>query len=537
MDNNNIQSDNAATGNALPEALYIQTPELDKSLNQILQLSQAGISNIMTSGPKGSGKSRLLQRYLQHADPTWHIVVLQGESRLTPKQCLQLIAESANLPTDCGEVALIHLIADFTANLVNTGKTPIICIDDMDLLPANTVQLLVQLASESGNNTSPWRLVIFSDSDSQHNAELIPSHSPSGFLLVSQRMPALNHDQATAFIGQLDQHTSGQRDMKNLPSLLGEENTPDDCIRLFMQLPLLEAVPETRPREADLPPVVTEPARRRTGRRGYIIGFAGACIVATVLLFQDNINQLFNPVSTGPDYIPTDPSAIRKQRALLEKQKTEKHAAARRPEPQAAAKPAPTAEKPANPVKSATTKPPEPAPMPAKPAVTQPVITTRPAPPLKPAPAPATAVKPASKPIASKPPATPQAAPAKPAPAAQKKPVRTAARKPTATPAAGSGTRHWLLKQPASNFTLQLMGSYNPQTIDKFMRRHKAVSGLRSYHYTRNNRSWHVVILGSYPSRTKARQAITRLPATLRKQKPWLKKIASIQQELRRNRR
>ncbi|RME32948.1 MAG: sporulation protein, partial [Gammaproteobacteria bacterium] len=46
-------------------------------------------------------------------------------------------------------------------------------------------------------------------------------------------------------------------------------------------------------------------------------------------------------------------------------------------------------------------------------------------------------------------------------------------------------------------------------------------------------RPWYVVVYGYYPDRERARAALARLPASLKKGRPWLRRVGEIQQILR----
>ncbi|MDY7218592.1 AAA family ATPase [Denitrificimonas sp. JX-1] len=93
------------------------------------------------------------------------------------------------------------------------------------------------------------------------------------------------------------------------------------------------------------------------------------------------------------------------------------------------------------------------------------------------------------------------------------------------------GHAQWYKQQGASRYTLQVLGTRAEATARDFVQKNKA-----QYHYFKKQhqgQALYVVTYGSFVNRDAALQAVVKLPAHIRKDKPWPRTMLSIQQELR----
>lgn len=115
--------------------------------------------------------------------------------------------------------------------------------------------------------------------------------------------------------------------------------------------------------------------------------------------------------------------------------------------------------------------------------------------------------------------------------------VKSAPKFATALPRHGDEKQNesWIWSQDPSNFTLQLLGVRDTDSVKKFLREHRYLDGHAIYFHTRHDgRDWYAVVFGVYPDKQKAHEAIRRLPAALQKTSPWIRSFASIHAELAR---
>lgn len=90
----------------------------------------------------------------------------------------------------------------------------------------------------------------------------------------------------------------------------------------------------------------------------------------------------------------------------------------------------------------------------------------------------------------------------------------------------------WLWSQDPSHFTLQLFGTYQRDSVPHFIRQHRLSGKVAAFKSQRNGRDWYVLVYGSYSDRSKAKRAMSGLPASLNRSVPWVRSFASIHEVL-----
>jgi DamX protein len=116
---------------------------------------------------------------------------------------------------------------------------------------------------------------------------------------------------------------------------------------------------------------------------------------------------------------------------------------------------------------------------------------------------------------------------------AAKKQTAIAAAKASPIPADLPGFREeWIRSQNPEHYTLQLVAGNNLKTVRSFISQHTLDGPLAIYHTTRKGKPWFGLVQQSYSSKQAAIDARQQLPAALRKQKPWVRKFASLQKDL-----
>jgi len=97
----------------------------------------------------------------------------------------------------------------------------------------------------------------------------------------------------------------------------------------------------------------------------------------------------------------------------------------------------------------------------------------------------------------------------------------------------GLQNAEWLKTQNSQNWTLQLLGARDPETLLKFAQRNQLSANAAWYKTWLTSKPYYVLVYGSYSSRETARNAINGLPQQLRSLKPWAKSFNSVQQALK----
>lgn len=91
----------------------------------------------------------------------------------------------------------------------------------------------------------------------------------------------------------------------------------------------------------------------------------------------------------------------------------------------------------------------------------------------------------------------------------------------------------WLLKQKNTEWTLQLLGAREPETLLTFSRQHGLSHKAAWYKTWLKGKPYYVLVYGNYSSRDQARESIAELPEKLQSIKPWAKSIQSVQQAIK----
>jgi len=89
--------------------------------------------------------------------------------------------------------------------------------------------------------------------------------------------------------------------------------------------------------------------------------------------------------------------------------------------------------------------------------------------------------------------------------------------------------RKWAESQVSTNYTGQVLGSYNEQTALQFIGRVDREKNKLFYLKTRHkNKDWYVVFYGQYTTKKAAKSAIKKAPKLILMQKPWLRNFRGI---------
>ena len=94
-------------------------------------------------------------------------------------------------------------------------------------------------------------------------------------------------------------------------------------------------------------------------------------------------------------------------------------------------------------------------------------------------------------------------------------------------------TQQQLLKEPASNYTVQLMGSRDRQDLVSFVQRNKLENKTNIFPTYYLGKEWFVLVYGNYKTSKEAQAALGGIPVNVKGQKPWVRPMASVQQAIK----
>ena len=93
---------------------------------------------------------------------------------------------------------------------------------------------------------------------------------------------------------------------------------------------------------------------------------------------------------------------------------------------------------------------------------------------------------------------------------------------------AGLLSAGWVLAQHPDAYTIQILGTYKKDRLERFAAGQDPDLTLAHFTASRNDRDWHVLLAGSYPSLAAARRARSLLPESMRKSEPWIRRFSAI---------
>ena len=90
----------------------------------------------------------------------------------------------------------------------------------------------------------------------------------------------------------------------------------------------------------------------------------------------------------------------------------------------------------------------------------------------------------------------------------------------------------WIMQQQGTDYTFQLMGSWEHQDVSKFIEKYALTGDVAEFESLRNGRVWYALIYGVYDSKQAALEASNVWPAPLNTLPSWLRRFDSIQKQL-----
>jgi len=91
----------------------------------------------------------------------------------------------------------------------------------------------------------------------------------------------------------------------------------------------------------------------------------------------------------------------------------------------------------------------------------------------------------------------------------------------------------WLLEQSPEAFTIQIVASPNENNLADFNDKYLAGQLTAYYKKTRDDKQWYVLVHGIYSTRDQAVSAISAMPETIKKNKPYPLQLKYIQEVIR----
>ena len=525
---------------------------LMQRLDLLTHLVQFGESVVVVSGPRGSGKSSLLEQFLGQINPQWDICLMDAESG---DQLSDRLAEIVGGSAEDDEQSMLTRWAAQTA----APQHLVVVIDNAEQLDNATCQQLCELAGLPEGER--LRIVLFGTADTQQRVRTMLEKLASKRTCQTLDVPKLTEEETASYLmyrlavaGYSGESPFTPTEVRAMCK--AADGRPGEINQLAHESLIEHHLRAKNKNRA--------PARRSTAKNSvpvWIGASIGIIAIAGYLGWQR-----LTP-TTGPDH-DIAPPQVAFSKMPLELPPTPLSADsiddAPAPLPEPPSPEAQVADTPAlvtetadidtpvetvvdevksitpSPIVTADTIPPD-ATSEAKPeASAAPVITAAPAASTKPiesdTPSPRSAVPTGEQPAAIR--DEPVTLPA-PAPKDATITEKAAAVPPSPEqplPASAPNQPHredWLLQQQPTAFTLQLLGSREQSSIPTYIKRNALETEKTAYYRGRyRDADWYVLLYGIYPDKAAALAARSTLPDKVQKAKPWPRSLKSVQDSI-----
>jgi DamX protein len=461
--------------NEIQDEFFLPDTRRAQRLNMLYHLAKNSELLLVVTGVKGSGKTCLLQRFIDMGDDTWRSCIIDANAMMNPEQLLIHIAEGFGLPQDSVNFGSgIEMLKKRLLEMKRSELVSILAIDDAHELPAASLTMLMKLSELSDENEGLLRIVLFSE------PQLLEILNASALKDVRHRVthtleiPALNEQETINYVrhrlavaGLEDTSAFSKNQLKKIYRLSG--GIPGK-INLYAHELLLGSQPQA--------PVKSSPGGSDRLRPAILMLIILAIGIGVLWFFTSETRHMPSRQLAKPGDAKHDADSTVEQTS--------------RQLPLMPAKPI------TPPAKINVDKTP----------VTDEITDTAES---KPATAPATFA---------------------PAPSDTDKPVAdetTAVSKTTIPLTPTPVARSWVSSQNPKHFTLQVMGSHERPALSRVMHDHKLSPDTAAVLHTRlNNKDWYILVYGSYSTPDKARAAVRTLPKSLQLSRPWPRQIGDI---------
>ena len=504
-------------------------------LNELQHLARYSKLMLVVTGPQGSGKTVLHQALVAQVTEPAQSIVISASAAVDAASMLAQVSSALGLfDSEIADV-LKHI-----EQMSVTGKEVHVLIDNAEYLEESALLFLQRLAQ--GVNDACARVVLFSDSSINPLLEKIADNADLHYVIA---LEPWDDDETLEYIEQR----------------LIDAGQPID---VFSAQQLHDIYTQSqgwpgRVNSIAKSMLIGQMSRKSSGKKAAVMPIKYIMILAVIALAlvlfwllrkdgsdstrqQDTVSPVVEQLKPEPVVIPATPTSNSKievpldlnpvpvvREPLAQALNAEEDEAQLLNEPYTDAQlealrnaPAYTAEQeqqsaadaPQTSTAPAVEELPEPV---SVPVVSVPVPVSTP-----PAQATTPVVQPVKKPVA------------KPAAVVRKAaaPAKPAQRKAAASSLKGtSGHSQWFKQQAPTRYTLQVFGTSSEAKAQAFVKQDSA-----QYHYFRKlhqGKTLFVVTYGSFADRASAHLAINGLPEKIRNDKPWIRTILSIQNELR----
>ena len=282
---------------------------LNSSLNERLELlkhyTQYGNLLLLITGERGIGKSSLKQRFTNTAHEEWQVCEIQSHTMMDASLLLRQVANGFNItepPLDPS--ALFEVLSEQLEYMHQASLIPILIIDDAHELPQDALQALLYLAEHHSNQETALRIILFCEPEIETMLEDPAIHSLKDRVTHNMEIPPLDEMQTAEYLRHRLAVAGFDGTSPFTPKLVNKifkaSNGIPSRINDYAHQNLLDDTEPFVSDERDLDDEMPQQVTPFNFRNILIAGLA-LIIVIPILIFQDNINQLFE--ETEPEII------------------------------------------------------------------------------------------------------------------------------------------------------------------------------------------------------------------------------------------
>ncbi|MFT7413626.1 MAG: DamX protein [Methylophagaceae bacterium] len=470
---------------AVEPNIFFKGVQIEQRFNLLLHLIRASDKVGLLSAGQGFGKSTLLTQLQHNKTDDLRICRINGHVSLTSMEIIMQCLPAFGVDDNDVKFSNDHLILlkDRLSGLHQLNIKPLLLIDDIDLLSEEPLMVLMDCLSWQKNNTFLLQAVFTSK-------QALPALSNIHGRLQQIDLPELSEQEVLLYL-KYRLEAVGYRgesvfSLKDLKSCFRQSAGIPALINQWAHQHLLGMKSSsTNPIKVNIERVA--PLLRWSG-----LGFLVISLIL-LLLFQDSINDMFsaktvNEIVIEKPFISQDDALAT---VILDEDKITSSAQAEREELKSLV--SELAAIVAKPEKEPTVISPDEV-ISLEPDLAQTIVT---------------------KPILNSEPVL------QPEPILQQK-LSVAIHQ-----------KEWILQQHATDYTFQLMGSWDKQEVGAFLEKYALAGDVAEFDSMRNGRVWYALIYGVYDNKQAALDASSTWPAPINTLPSWLRRFDSVQQQIK----
>lgn len=273
--------------------LYLDA-ERAQRLNLLQHMTQYSNLLLMVQGERGAGKTSLMTRFINNAEPEWRVCQVSANTMMDAEQLMFQAAQGFDieqLPQDAAQ--LQEMLYARVATIHHNNEVPILIIDDAHELPKDALLAIFNLADTYVDEENLLRIILFCEPQIEKILGAKDVKVLRERITHTMVIPALDEDITAEYL----KHRLAVAGFAG-----GSPFTPKMVKRIYKAshgLPgiINELAHETLEHgdfEKDVPDDIVTINTQKKQPRTLVFASAAVIVIAVLLVFQDSINNLFN---------------------------------------------------------------------------------------------------------------------------------------------------------------------------------------------------------------------------------------------------